>query len=95
MSKITGETASKVKTIARRPYERLNAWLPAGSGNFERTSINGNYRSTCNTVKLRVSCKNDPNTRHAKYWHCNKLDCSSCFITAASKITALTVASWS
>lgn len=86
ISRIKKETALRVSDYSKIPYENLNNWIPAGSGNFEKTFANGNYRDSCSQILYEIKCENDPEEKYRKrlFSHCNKLDCSSCFISASS-----------
>ena len=82
----SSEVINKIKTHQKTEFEDYSNWIPAGSGNFERTESDGRYRSNCNTYRDTITCE----THRIKslklvFNHCNKLDCETCFIHASSK----------
>ena len=83
--KISKETAERVKEFSQNPYEKFSQWIPAGSGNYEKIKDNGKYRETCNKIYFKLKCESNHNSRKVIYSHCNKLDCSTCFISASSR----------
>lgn len=82
--KISSETVKRVSRLSQIPYEPLGKWIPAGSGNFEKTKIDGRYRSNCNRVSIELACPNGHDSGKKIRMHCNKFDCSSCFPSACS-----------
>ena len=83
--KISTETALKIARLSNKvKYEKMQNWIPAGSGSFRESKEDGRYRERCNTVKYELQCKNDPAQKKLIYYHCNKLDCWTCFISACS-----------
>lgn len=87
--KISKKTAKRITEFSKMSFEKFSQWIPAGSGNFEKIKDNGKYREECNKVYYKLKCENSShNKKHSKkviYSHCNKLDCSICFISASSK----------
>ena len=82
----TNNVIRKIKAYQKTEYEDYFNWIPAGSGNFERTKTDGRYRSNCNTYRDTITCE----THRIKslklvFNHCNKLDCETYFIHASSK----------
>ena len=82
---IISDVIKKVKSHQRLEFENFSNWIPAGSGNFEKTITDGRYRENCNTYRDTITCE----THRIKslkmiFNHCNKLDCESCFIHASS-----------
>ncbi len=73
--RLSKTTVEKSYKTAQAEFERLASWIEVGSGNYEKTQYDGRYNEYCNT---RVWNRN-------KYLHCNKLDCSACFISACSR----------
>ena len=84
VNKISKKTADKVKEFAKLSYEKFYNWIPTGSGNYENTKTDGKYRENCNGVNWVLKCKNNNSKKKLLYNHCNKLDCSSCFVTGCS-----------
>ena len=82
---ITSPVIKEVKAHQKIKYESFSKWIPAGSGNFEKTRIDGLYRENCNTYRDTMTCE-DHRIESIKliFNHCNKLDCETCFIHAAS-----------
>ncbi|MFX1383124.1 MAG: hypothetical protein ACFFBP_11840 [Promethearchaeota archaeon] len=66
-------------------HDRYYRWIPAGSGNFEKTQKDGRYRENCNTYRGVMTCENHKiDSLKLMFNHCNKLDCETCFIHASS-----------
>lgn len=82
---ITSEIIKKVKTHQKIDFESFSNWIPAGTGNFEKTKVDGRYRENCNTYRDTITCE-DHRLESIKliFNHCNKLDCETCFIHASS-----------
>ncbi|MFW9969697.1 MAG: hypothetical protein ACFFDF_05810 [Candidatus Odinarchaeota archaeon] len=75
----------KIKDHQKVEFEKFSYWIPAGSGNFEKTKQDGRYRENCNTYRDTITCE-DHRIESIKliFNHCNKLDCKTCFIHASS-----------
>ena len=83
---ISSDTIQKIKNEQSIPFERLENWVIAGSGNYEKTTNDGRYRSNCNTYRDSVTCESHKiKGLKVRFNHCNKLDCVSCFIHASSE----------
>ena len=83
--KISTKTALNIARLSNTVnYQRIENWIPAGSGNFTRTREDGRYRETCNTVRYELQCNNNDVEKKLLYFHCNKLDCWTCFTSACS-----------
>ena len=82
---ITNEVIQKIKTHQKIGYEKYSNWIPAGSGNFEKTKTDGRYRQNCNTYRDTITCETHRiESLKLIFNHCNKLDCETCFIHASS-----------
>ena len=82
----SNEVINKIKTHQKIEFEDYSNWIPAGSGNFERTKTDGRYRSNCNTFRDTITCETHLiKSLKLVFNHCNKLDCKTCFIHASSK----------
>ena len=84
INRINKDTAQRLRVLSQVPYESLNQWIPAGSGNYERFSHDGRYRETCNHLRYELKCKNDPQCTKIIHSRCNKLDCCTCFVSTCS-----------
>ena len=83
---ILSETIQKIKDEQSIKFERLENWVIAGSGNYEKTTNDGRYRSNCNTYRDSITCESHKiKGLKVRFNHCNKLDCTSCFIHASSE----------
>ncbi|TKJ23162.1 MAG: hypothetical protein CEE42_12235 [Promethearchaeota archaeon Loki_b31] len=75
----------KIKNEQNIKFEQLENWIVAGSGNYEKTQNDGRYRSSCNTYRDSITCESHKiKGLKIRFNHCNKLDCTSCFIHASS-----------
>jgi hypothetical protein len=83
--KLSNSTIEKVKKYTTIPFEKFGNWIEAGSGNFEKTREDGRYRENCNSFHLSITCSEHIAERKKIYWHCGKLDCTTCFIEASSR----------
>lgn len=83
--KLSNDIVEKVKEYPSIPFENYSNWIEAGSGNFEITQDDGRYRESCNKFHLEVSCDEHRDEKKNFYWHCGKLDCTTCFIEASSR----------
>jgi len=84
-NKISNETASRVSELSKMSYEVFYSWIPAGSGNYENTVIDGRYRENCNTRNIKLKCVHGHKSKKKIYLHCNKLDCETCFVSGCSR----------
>lgn len=55
---ITNDAIKKIKSHQEADYEAFSSWVPAGSGNFEKTRTDGRYRKNCNTYRDTITCEN-------------------------------------
>ena len=81
----TNEVIKNIKDHQKLEFESFSNWIPAGSGSFEKTRVDGRYRENCNTYRDTITCE-DHRIESLKliFNHCNKLDCEICFIHASS-----------
>ncbi len=82
---ITSKVIQDIKQHQTIDYENFSNWIPAGSGNFEKTKTDGWYRENCNTYRDTITCEHHRiESLKLIFNHCNKLDCETCFIHASS-----------
>jgi len=54
---ITSKVIQDIKQHQTIDYENFSNWIPAGSGNFEKTKTDGWYRENCNTYRDTITCE--------------------------------------
>lgn len=82
--KISRATATKVSGISQLVFEKFGEWIPAGSGNFEKITTEGNYRDNCNKPRMNLTCEHGHSKNKLIFQHCSKMDCAVCFVTSSS-----------
>lgn len=65
----------RIKRYQKLDFERISNWIPAGSGNYEKTQDDGRYRESCNTYRGESTCEDHPHkSLKIELNHCNKLN---------------------
>ncbi|MBN1803504.1 MAG: hypothetical protein JW891_18485 [Candidatus Lokiarchaeota archaeon] len=78
--------STQMKKGEKLEFERLGNWVIAGSGNYEKTQIDGRYRESCNTYRGAITCEHHKTeSLTPQFTRCRKFDCETCFPAAASE----------
>ena len=74
----------EIRSRSRLLFEVFSNYRPAGSGNYEKTRVDGRYREFCFDVYSEIHALTPYSKVHLNYTtHCGKLDCEECFTKVA------------